>query len=177
VNGALEEMEAEGRDLLRTSGVADADIRVRRLCEIRYTGQGHEVTVELPGRPLGPDVADRLATLYRKEYRRLYNREGPDVPLEALTWRLEVAAPRPEIGLEGEVEGEANSGRQKGVRDIYLPEVEGFREVPVYDRYRLGPGAAFEGPAVIEEKESTVILGPEGRAQIDAARNLIVRWL
>jgi N-methylhydantoinase A len=48
--------------------------------------------------------------------------------------------------------------------------------VPVYDRYRLGPGSAFEGPAVIEEKESTVILGPEGRAQIDAVLNLIVRW-
>jgi N-methylhydantoinase A len=176
VNGALEELEAEGRDLLRASGVADADIRVRRLCEIRYTGQGHEVTVEVPGGSLGPDEADRLATLYRKEYRRLYNREGPDVPLEALTWRLEVAAPHPDIRLEGEEEGEATSGGQKGVRDIYLPEEEGFLEVPVYDRYRLGPGAAFEGPAVIEEKESTVILGPEGRAQIDAARNLIVRW-
>ena len=48
--------------------------------------------------------------------------------------------------------------------------------MPVYDRYRLSPGAAFAGPAVIEEKESTVILGPEGGAQIDAAGNLIVRW-
>ena len=48
--------------------------------------------------------------------------------------------------------------------------------MPVYDRYRLGPGSAFEGPAVIEEKESTVILGPEGRPQIDAVLNLIVRW-
>jgi N-methylhydantoinase A len=62
------------------------------------------------------------------------------------------------------------------VHNIYLPEEEGFREVPVYDRYRLGPGSAFEGPAVIEEKESTVILGPEGRAQIDTALNLIVKW-
>jgi N-methylhydantoinase A len=176
VNEALEEMEAEGRDLLRASGVADADIKVRRLCEMRYTGQGHEIAVELPGGSLGPGDADRLATLYRKEYRRLYNREGPDVPLEALTWRLEVAAPQPEIRLEGEEDGEAASGGQKGVRDIYLPEEEGFREVPVYDRYSLGPGSAFEGPAVIEEKESTVILGPEGRAQIDAALNLIVRW-
>ena len=176
VNGALEEMETEGRDLLRASGVADAEIRVRRLCEMRYTGQGHEVSVELPGGYLGPEDAGQLATLYRKEYRRLYNRDGPDVSLEALTWRLELAAPPPEIRLEGEEEGEAASGGQKGAREIYLPEEEGFREVPVYDRYRLGPGAAFKGPAVIEEKESTVILGPEGRAKIDAARGLIVRW-
>ena len=178
VNGALESLEAEGRDLLRASGVADPDIRVRRLCEMRYTGQGHEVTVELPDGKLGPDDADRLTALYRKEYRRLYNREGPDVPLEALTWRLEVIAPRPEIRLEGEEEASHTAAEaQKGAREIYLPEDADFIEVPVYDRYRLDPGATFEGPAVVEERESTVILGPEGRAEIDAARNLIVRWL
>ena len=173
VNGALEEMEAEGRDLLHASGVAD--IRVRRLCEMRYMGQGHEVTVEVPDGQLGPGDADRLTGLYRKEYRRLYNREGPDVPLEAMTWRLEVAAPRPQIQLAGEQNG-ATSEAQKGVREIYLPEADGFKEVPVYDRYRLEPGAIFEGPAVVEERESTAILGPEGRAEIDAARNLISRW-
>ena len=175
VNGALEEMEAEGRDLLHASGVAD--IRVRRLCEMRYMGQGHEVTVKVPDGPLGPGDADRLTELYRKEYRRLYNREGPDVPLEAMTWRLEVAAPHPEIRLEGEVDGSSPlSEAQKGEREIYLPEENGFKEVPVYDRYRLDPGAVLEGSAVVEERESTVILGPEGRAEIDAARNLISRW-
>ena len=175
-NAALEDMEEEGRDLLRASGVADADIRVRRLCEMRYTGQGHEVTVELPDGELGPEDADRLTAFYRKEYLRLYNREGPNVPLEALTWRLEVAAPRPEIRLEGEEEASYPAERaQKGAREIYLPEDAGFTRVPVYDRYRLAPGATFEGPAVVEERESTVILGPEGRAEVDGARNLIVR--
>jgi N-methylhydantoinase A len=175
VNAALEEMEAEGRDLLHASGVTD--IRVRRLCEMRYMGQGHEVTVEVPDGRLESGDADRLTELYRKEYRRLYNREGPDVPLEAMTWRLEVAAPRPEIRLTGEVNGSSPlSEAQKGTREIYLPEEDGFKEVPVYNRYRLDPGVVFEGPAVVEEKESTAILGPEGRAEIDAARNLISRW-
>ena len=98
-NEALAEMEERGRDLLRESGVAEADVRVRRLCDIRYVGQGHEVTVGLPDGPLGPEDAQRLTALYRKEYGRLYRREGPDVPLEAITWRLEVASPRPEIRL------------------------------------------------------------------------------
>jgi len=175
-NGALAAMEEQGRDLLRESGVAEADVRVRRLCDMRYVGQGHEVTVELPAARLGPEDAERLTTLYRKQYRRLYSREGPDVPLEAITWRLEVSAPRPEIRL-GNGEGDANPDEaQKGERGIYLPEEEGFATVPVYDRYLLGPGATFEGPAVVEERESTVILGPEGWAEIDGARNLVVRW-
>jgi N-methylhydantoinase A len=123
------------------------------------------------------DDADRLTALYRKEYRRLYNREGPDVPLEALTWRLEVVAPRPEIRLKEEGDGPSPlSEARKGTREIYLPEHGSFREVPVYDRYRLEPGTVLAGPAVVEERESTVVIGPEGRAEIDAARSLIARW-
>jgi N-methylhydantoinase A len=173
-NEALEEMEEEGRDLLRASGVADGDVMVRRLCEMRYVGQGHEVTVELPDGNLGPDDADRLTSVYRKEYRRLYSREGPDVPLEAITWRLEVSSPRPRIQLDGE---ESDPGEaRKGEREIYVPEEGGFLAVPVYDRYLLGTSATFEGPAVVEERESTVVIGPESRAEIDGARNLLVRW-
>jgi len=176
-NGALGEMEEQGRDLLRASGVAEADVRVQRLCDMRYVGQGHEVTVRLPTGGLGSEDRERLAALYRKEYRRLYSREGPDVPLEAITWRLEVSAPRPDIRL-GNAEGGADDPDEarKGEREIYLPEEGRFAAVPVYDRYLLGPGTVFGGPAVVEERESTVVLGPEGRAEIDAARNLIVRW-
>ncbi len=177
-NAVLGEMEEEGRGLLRASGVADPDIQVRRLCDMRYVGQGHEVTVDLPAGPLDPESAEQLTALYRKEYRRLYSREGPDVPLEAITWRLEVFAPRPQIRLGDEEGGPSRplAEAQKGEREIYLPEEEGFSAAPVYDRYLLGPGTNFEGPAVVEERESTVVLGPEGRAEIDAARNLIVRW-
>lgn len=175
-NGVLEDMEEEGRALLRASGVADTDIEARRLCEMRYAGQGHEVTVELPSGTL-PEDENRLTSLYHKEYRRLYGREGPDVPLETITWRIEVAAPRPTIPLSGE-EGTLRPLDEawKGRREIYLPEDESFREVPVYDRYRLDPGAALEGPAVLEERESTVILGPGCEAEVDSARNLIARW-
>ena len=177
INRVLKEMEEEGRSLLRSSGVAYEEVGVRRLCEMRYVGQGHEVTIELPDGSLGSDDADGLTSLYRKEYKRLYGREGPDVPLETITWRLEVSSPRPAIRLDGKGRGEGDpADARKGEREIYLPEEEGFLAVPVYDRYRLGPGARFEGPAVVEERESTVVIGPGSRAEIDGARNLIVRW-
>jgi N-methylhydantoinase A len=176
-NAALAEMEEEGRELLRSSGVADEDVLVRRLGEMRYVGQGHEVGVKLPEGTLGPDDVGGISAGYRDEYRRLYGREGPDVPLEAITWRVEVSAPRPEI-LQEETGGDprALDEARKGKREIYLPEKDGFAAVPVYDRYRLDPGAAFDGPAVVEERESTVIVGPDSRAEVDEWRNLIVRW-
>jgi N-methylhydantoinase A len=46
--------------------------------------------------------------------------------------------------------------------------------VPVYDRYLLGPGAAFDGPAIIEERESTIVIGPDAQISVDAARNVSV---
>ena len=176
-NAALEEMEDEGRELLRDSGVADEDVLVRRLGEMRYIGQGHEVGVTLPEGSLGPEDVGGISDGYREEYRRLYGREGPDVPLETITWRVQVSAPRPEIPTEKE-KGDPRplDEARKGEREIYLPEQDGFAAVPVYDRYSLDPGVGFEGSAVVEERESTVIVGPDSHAEVDGARNLIVRW-
>ena len=176
-NAALEEMEGEGRELLQASGVDKEEVQVRRLGEMRYIGQGHEVAVKLPEGKLGPDDVDAISDGYREEYRRLYGREGPDVPLETITWRVEVSAPRPEI-LQTEERGKPRplDEARKGEREVYLPENDGFTSVPVYDRYKLDPGATFEGPAIVEERESTVVVGPDSRSELDGARNLIVRW-
>jgi N-methylhydantoinase A len=84
----------------------------------------------------------------------------------------------PEIRLDsGECAADEPGEAQKGEREIYLPENGDFLTVPVYDRYLLGPEAVLDSPAVLEERESTVILGPSGRAEIDGERNLVVRWL
>jgi N-methylhydantoinase A len=46
----------------------------------------------------------------------------------------------------------------------------------VYDRYTLGPGATFSGPAIVEERESTLIIGERGRAQVDDQLNVVVQF-
>jgi N-methylhydantoinase A len=157
--------------------VAEEDVRVRRTGEMRYIGQGHEVGVKLPEGRLGPEDVGEISDGYREEYRRLYGREGPDVPLETITWRVEVSSPRPEIPQETQKrDARPLKEARKGERGIYLPEEGGFTAVPVYDRYTLDPGVSFDGPAVVEERESTVIVGPDSRAEVDGPRNLIVRW-
>jgi N-methylhydantoinase A len=57
---------------------------------------------------------------------------------------------------------------------VYVPECSGFIQCPVYDRYRLGAGASVEGPAVIEERETTVVLLPSDRAVVDEWGNLVI---
>jgi N-methylhydantoinase A len=66
---------------------------------------------------------------------------------------------------------------RKGERLAYFPESEGFTPTPIYDRYQLSPGATFTGPAIVEERESTVIVGPRAQCHIDEHYNLVVEVL
>jgi len=85
------------------------------------------------------------------------------------------SGPRPELRLRfaGQTNNDLASAR-KGARLAYVPELGGMVETPVYDRYRLGSGAILDGPAIVEERESTLIVGPGGRCSVDEQWNLIV---
>ncbi len=173
-NGLLRAMEDEGAATLAGAGIPRAAMTFRRTVEMRYRGQGHEVPVLLPDGLLTPDSRPVLEAAFEEVYKRLYGRVAAGVALEALTWRVVASGPRPEITLASDVLGAGDaSAAIKGERPIYLPEERGFVTVPVYDRYRLGPGAAFAGPAVVEERESTVIIGG-GTTAVDRYRNLVV---
>lgn len=69
--------------------------------------------------------------------------------------------------------GQRGSPVPKATRKAYFPEAGGYVETPVYDRYALEPGMAFAGPAIVEERESTTIIGPGGRVRVDAIRTLV----
>jgi len=63
---------------------------------------------------------------------------------------------------------------RKGTRPVYFPEAGDYLQARVFDRYALRPGDSISGPAIVEERESTVFIGPAGHASIDERRNLIV---
>jgi N-methylhydantoinase A len=97
------------------------------------------------------------------------------VPIEIISWRVISSGPKPEVRLQLPPAGSKTAqAAMKGRREAYLPEVGGYSALPVYDRYRLLPGESFSGPAIVEERESTIIVGSESRFRIDEQRNLIV---
>jgi N-methylhydantoinase A len=169
------EMETEGRDLLRRAGVPPEEIDVRRFAEMRYSGQGHEVRVALPETELDERSIPELTDRFERAYAALYQRSAPGNPIEAVNWRVMVAGPSPDLPLDAfaHIAGiESASDPIKGNRSIYLPECHGFIDAPVYDRYALRPGVRFEGPAVIEERESTAIVGSDREVFVDDLLNL-----
>lgn len=174
-NALLAEMEAEGQHLLEASGVPAGAISHRREADMRYVGQGHEIRVPLPAGRLKASQTPALLAAFEAVYRELYERLGPPVPVEILNWRVVSSGPRPDLRLQitSPASGDAPTAL-KGERMAYFPEAGGFVSTPIYDRYRLAPGAVFDGPAIVEERESTVIVGPAGQCRVDEHYNLVV---
>jgi len=145
---------------------------------MHYTGQGHEVEVEVPQGALEVSSLAAITANFETAYRALYSRIPMGVPIEALNWRVVVSGPVPDISVSGPKPGAPAAGAAKPVpkatRKAYFPEARGYVDTPVYDRYALVPGGAFTGPAIIEERESTTVAGPGARVSVDARLTLIL---
>lgn len=174
VSALYAEMEREGLALLARAGVPRDQVTLRRTADMRYVGQGHEVAVPLPLGTLGPETTPAVAAAFAEVYRQQYGRTGPEVDIEALNWRLLASGPQPVLRLGTPQPGATADARAavKGQRPIYLPDERGYRPVPVYDRYRLAAGARFAGPAIIEERESTIVVPSWADVEIDAFLNV-----
>ncbi|WP_410620743.1 hydantoinase/oxoprolinase family protein [Amycolatopsis sp. cmx-8-4] len=153
VDALFAEMEAEGAALLAKSGVDS--VTHRRIAEMRYAGQGYEIRVPVHD----GSWPDTLIDEFTRTYRALYRRSGPDVGVEVLNWRVVSSGPVPDVSLR--LAGSTSPGEaRKGTRKAYFP-VGGFVDTVVFDRYRLEAGDRVDGPAIVEERESTVVV-PSG---------------
>jgi N-methylhydantoinase A len=173
-NRLLDEMAEEGRGVLERSGLSAGQITYQRSADMRYVGQGHEVAVMLPDAVLSAEHLSRLSKLFNDAYRALYGREGPDVPLEVINWRVVASGPRPELNLKLPTNSRREGDASRGFRRAFFPEPGEYIETAVYDRYALDAGMEFTGPAIVEERESTLIVGARGKARVDQRLNIVV---
>lgn len=167
VRNALTEMRQRGFQLLKES--ADQETQVTIAVDVRYQGQGDSITVAL-GSQLPDQPEWELRRRFEEAYSSLYGSTPSNVEPEILTWRLRVSGPRPTPDIAAIFEGD-DQGQQS--RPIWFPN-SGYVDGAVYHRYSLKPGVEFDGPAVVEERESTVVIGADGHARVDERGNLEV---
>lgn len=171
VRRTLDALIAEGTEQLAAAGVDKEQTRATLAVDVRYQGQGDAITVRL-GPELGKDPAALVERAFNETYVRLYGRRPPGVSSEVLSWRVRVSGPRPRMRVK--FDGAAGGPARKSSRPVWYAEAGGFVEAGVYDRYRLSPGTTIRGPAVIEERESTAVVGPGSAARVDEFGNLEV---
>lgn len=169
------EMEEKARASLLASGVPEDAIRITRSADIRYTGQGYEVSVQLPDGPLSAGRLPAIQAEFERTYRQLYGRILPGVAIQGISWRVVASGPEPYVATPATGGGgEPVEACLKGYREAWVPEWSRMATVPVYDRYLLATGHRIAGPAILEERESTVVVGAAGEIAVDQHKNIIV---
>jgi len=170
VDRLIATMDAEGRAELAQIGVRDSSLRTLVAGDMRYQGQGEPITVELGEWPLLQRklVGER----FRQNYAALFGREPAGVEPEVLTWRVRVLGSSPE--LNDDVRSGTSTGAIKTHRPMWSIETKRFVDAPVIDRSRLEAGTELLGPTILEEKESTAIIGVGGRGTVDRHGNVWV---
>jgi N-methylhydantoinase A len=156
---------------LLEAGVSENDITVLRHLDMRYVGQGYEIEVSVP-------VDDKVAfaslpQLFAKAYEEIFSLSFLDQAIEIVNWKVEARGPVPTGAGAQRFKQSVNSAQaRKGVRRAFFPE-KGTIDCPVFDRYALKPGEQVSGPALIEENESTVVVGVGDSVTVDRYLNLI----
>ena len=186
VDALLAELDAEGRALLATAGTPAAAVEVSVAAAMRYQGQGYEVDVPLARDTVARGDETAIARAFEQTYERYFGRTERGMPVEIVSWRLVASGPRAAIdlaaahgaGTRPDGEGCANHTDAAPAparrRRAWFPQAGGFVDTPVYRRAALVEGDAFDGPALVEERESTVVVPPGARVHCDSQRNLVI---
>ncbi len=166
-------LEADASIVIEETGFDPSAANVTRLADMRFAGQGFEVVLELPAGPYDESSAAALQAAFEEVYRETFARTPPDVEPEIINIRVSMKADVPGVDVTADAAGVATDPKT-GSRPAYFPENGEFVETAVYNRNEMTPGYHFEGPAIVEESESTLILGPGAQARVDDQLNLIV---
>lgn len=173
VDEIFAEMEAHALATLTRMGIAAQDVVFERSADMRYVGQGYEVTVPLSDGNLRDP--ERLVKAFYTTYTRHFGRHLTNVAVEALSWRVN-ARWQASTPSRRRPAGHARhrAAPPKGRRRTYFSEIGKLVVTPVYDHYTLEPGMSVSGPAIVEQRESTTVVGPHDRLTVDPQLNLLL---
>ena len=169
----IEEMDVEASALVTTAGVDICVVERKLSVMMRYAGQGYEIETFISPEMVKNSDGDGLHTAFMEAYARRYGRTE-EVPVEIISWRLSVEGPRSGLGetLVGRDIDVGTGSKAVAHRPAWFGEQ--FVKTPVFKRRGLHPGIQIQGPAIIEETESTTIVPPEFTLEIDQALNLVL---
>jgi N-methylhydantoinase A len=172
-NTVIDAMRAEALAIVEPAA-GGGQLAERRSAYMRYLGQGHEITVDLPVRPLVDDDGELLQKSFDAAYVQLYGRTIPGLAIEILSWTLTMGTT---VGLPNATADPAPEETPKpaGTRKLFDFDQRIYKDCPVYRRHDLKPGTILEGPCVIIEGQTTSVIPATFDAMVNSARHLILQ--
>jgi N-methylhydantoinase A len=169
------ELEAQGRAAIANTSVKPGQVTVARAADMRYVGQEHAVTVEIPLRVFEQRDHEAIKRLFDAMHELRYGTCAPAEPAEIVSLRSTVAGlmRKPPQGKIKRGTSAPPRAAHDGTRKAYFG-AGGFRATPVYRRAGLLAGNRIKGPALIDEYASTTVLMPDDSLVVDAYGNLMI---
>jgi len=160
-------LEKEGSKTLKKAGKNEA-VRFERSVDMRFVGQGSETNVPLREKDFTKLKREELRRRFDQIYEKLYGRTYPESAVEFINFKVRASLPERLFRFSKlDRKGLSLKAAIKGQRPAYSGIARSFIPHTVYDRYKLFPKATFRGPAIIEEKESTVVVGEDASVTVD----------
>mgnify|MGYP001444585062 CR=1 FL=1 len=172
VNRMLARMADEAAGIV-AAGAGGAPLATLRTVEMRYLGQGHELSIPLPQRELEAGDAALLREAYETRYQAQYGLRIADVPVEFLAWSVTVSAPEPAAPAPATASRNVAAATARR-QDVFDPVGGKLENLPAYRRADLGAGSVLDGPALVVEPQTTTLVPAGWRAEVTAAGHLML---
>ena len=176
VNRLFTQLIEQARADLRAEGFNDNEMALQPFLDLRYAGQGYELTVSSPMPPLKPADLDLMRRRFDLQHEQAHGHKAESEPVELVSLRLVSTGLVPQAKLSPvKSTGKKLDAAKTGERKIFFGKEQGMLNCRIYSRNLLEPAHKIAGPAVIEQMDTTTVIHPEQEAVVDSYRNMIMR--
>ncbi len=174
LSAGYEKLKAKATKWLYSERIPPDDRRLVLAADMRYANQGYEISVLLSESPIDDSLLPELVKRFHAEHEKLYDWSAPELSVELVGLRVSAYGRLPKLVLSKLGVVEPSAGTPSGSRPVYMGRVCGVVSTPVYYYANLRPGWVTTGPAVIEQRFSTVVILPRHKATVDAFGNILI---
>jgi len=172
VEAQFSSLVQEARDELKAEGFETSQTSIERSLDMRYAGQGYEITMPIPD-DLTEGALAQVRSEFDEAHRQTFGHTAPDQPVEIVSYRLRSVGRVPPVNLPSfEPQGVALEDAVREHRPMRFDKQT--LNCPVYQREKLDVGVSFKGPAVVDQLDCTTVIFPGQTARVDSHKNLIV---
>ncbi|MFX1575617.1 MAG: hydantoinase/oxoprolinase family protein [Promethearchaeota archaeon] len=176
INSIFLQLEHELKDRLSAQGITQKAMKLQRLADLRYSGQAYEITLPVPKGRISRKWMTQLEQGFHTQHQTQYGFAAPNAKVTIVNLRVIAQGPMPKLKA-------VQLSKQKGTpkvrlkRQVFFEELNHSTLTPIYERSSLGSGAFIEGPAIIEQLDSTTVIHPDTSASVQQGGNIVLEGI
>lgn len=172
----FQDLQQKALDMLRREGVDREDATLLKYVDVRYVGQSFEIRVKFEGEVCTAEHIEELVRNFHIEHEKRYGHKDLNAPVELVNFRVEGIGKRDPIFLREISSGTSEPPPEslKSLRKVYFEEHQTFLDTKIFEREKLLAGNVIEGPAIIEESNSTTLIHPGMAGKVDSYGAILI---